>query len=87
MRYKKHLNSKCPYLFQRPKRKVTVSEPVWYDAAPLGHNALGSMMPQISVSAQLSSRFTNHSLRPTAVYILDTAQFASHHIMSITGHN
>ena len=82
MKYKKNLNVKCNRLFQRPS-KGTIQ---WYDNCPLGHNTIGSMMPNISVSAGLSKRYTNHSLRATSVHILDKEQFASRHIMSVTGH-
>ena len=82
MKYKKNLNVKCNRLFQRPSRGNTQ----WYDNCPLGHITIGSMMPNISVSAGLSKRYTNHSLRATSVHILDKEQFASRNIMSVTGH-
>ena len=82
MKYKKKLNVKCNRLFQRPNRGTLQC----YDNCPVGHNTLGTMMPNISVSAGLSKRYTNHSLRATSVHVLDKEQFASRHIMSVTGH-
>ena len=82
--YKRHLNPKCSRFFQRPSKGES---PVnWCTNAPVGHNAIGNMMPTISKSAGLSKRYTNHSLRSTTVHILDSNQFAGRHITSITGH-
>ena len=52
----------------------------------MGHNTVESLMNKISESAQLSQKYTNHSLRATAVHILDAANFPSRHIMTVTGH-
>lgn len=85
MKYKRALNPKCNRLFQRPSRNPTSLQ--WYDAIPMGHNSIGDMMPKMSESAGLSKRYTNHSLRATAVHLLDsTGRFSSRHIMSVTGH-
>ena len=84
MRYKMRRNPLCPAFFQRPKRKVR--DTVWYDNVPIGHNTLGTMMKNISEKARLSKLYTNHSLRATAVSILDKEHFESRHIMSVTGH-
>ena len=86
LRYKEKRNPMCSALFQRPKTNVTDNSEIWYDNVPVGHNTLGSMMARISRKAGLSRKYTNHSLRATAVNILDKAQFASRHIMSVTGH-
>ena len=88
VKYKRHLNPKISSLFQRPKPidNISKEDKVWYDAIPLGHNTIGSMMAKISEAAQLSKKYTNHSLRATAVHVLDAAHFPSRHIMSVTGH-
>lgn len=72
IKYKKQLNPKCSRLFQRPGKGDTK----WYENAPIGHNKIANMMPTISDSAGLSTRYTNHSLRATSVHILDSKQFA-----------
>ena len=43
-------------------------------------------MPEISRKAELSRRYTNHCLRSTAITILDDNNFASRHIMAVSGH-
>lgn len=85
LKYTSKLNERCEFFFQRPKTNIT-DESTWYDAVPLGHNTLGSMMPAICDKAGIEKRYTNHSLRATAVHVLDVAEFAGRHIMSVTGH-
>ena len=38
-------------LFQRPKRKFSLNDEIWFDRAPLGVNSLGNMMKEISFAA------------------------------------
>ena len=59
MKYKRHLNTKCIHLFQRPSTKP--NSITWYDNIPLGENTIGNVMTQISEKAGLSRRYTNHS--------------------------
>jgi len=82
--YKKKLNPKCVFLFQRPSKQTKVD--VWYDNMPLGRNQLGSIMSEISKEFSFSQVYTNHSLRATTVHVLDPANIAGRHIMSVTGH-
>jgi archaellum component FlaC len=83
--YKEHLNPKSDTFFQRPKDRPTNN--VWYDVSPLGHNSLGKNGARYLLKSWNSTKnYTNHSFRATAVYILDDAEFAGRHIMSITGH-
>ena len=44
------------------------------------------MVQDISKRFNFSKIYTNHSLRATSVHILDTAEFAGRHIISVTGH-
>ena len=73
MKYKKTLNVKCNRLFQWPSRGTLKC----YDNCPLGLN--------ISVSAGLSKRYTNQSQGEIST-CLDKNEFASSHIVSVTGH-
>ena len=53
---------------------------------PLGRNQLGSIMSEIRKQFALSQVYINHSLRATTVHVLDAADIAGRHIMSVTGH-
>ena len=85
-KYLKHLNPQNEFLFQRPKKKTTPDSDVWYDNMVVGERHLGGMMKRISKEADLSKQYTNHSIRATAVTILDKSGFEARHIMSVSGH-
>ncbi|XP_067669801.1 uncharacterized protein [Haliotis asinina] len=84
VKYIKLLNKNCPKLFQQPNTKMEYNQ--HYYPIALGHNRIGSMMPNLSIKAGLSMKYTNHSLRATTVHVLDAAQVPSRHIMTVTGH-
>ena len=52
----------------------------------LGNNQLKDMMPNLSVRANLSKRYTNHCLRATVVTTLKDAGFSNHEVCAVTGH-
>lgn len=56
----------------------------WYE--PMGVNYFGNMPPRISELVSLPKRYTNHSLRITAIQMLSEAGLDSRQIMSVTGH-
>ena len=58
----------------------------WYDAMVVGAKYLASMMKNISIDAELSFVYTNHSLRATSVTVLDNSGVEARHIMSVSGH-
>ena len=84
--YLSHLNPLNGFLFQRPKRNVSISENVWYDNMVIGERTLGEKMKNISREGNLSKCYTNHSIRATAVTILDKSGFEARHIMAVSGH-
>lgn len=80
-------NPKCSAFFQFPKRNhVDETDEVWFENRALGINKLGSMMKEISEAAHLSKKYTNHSVRATAITLWSDAQIPSRHIMNISGH-
>lgn len=84
VKYIRRLNPNCNKFFQQPRS--TPADGIFYNNIALGHNKLGTYMTEISRFANLSREYTNHSCRATTVHLLDEAQFASRHIMSVTGH-
>ena len=85
MKYVSLLNPGLTHLWQRPKSKTPTEGP-WYDKTPLGLNSLGNKMKKIAQTAGCTHHYTNHSLRATAVTVLDQAGIASRDIMEVTGH-
>jgi len=84
--YPSHLSPLNKFLFQHPKRNVSASEDVWYDNMVVGEHTLGEKMKNISRKAKLFKCYTNHSIRVTAVTILDKSGFEARHIMAVSGH-
>ena len=81
------LNPTCTAFFQYPKPSVTKEDTVWYENRPLGVNKLGNMMKIISVGAELSQIYTNHSVRASAITLLSDANIPDRHIMFVSGHS
>ena len=81
-----HLNPKNEFLFQRPKKEVSSDAVVWNDNMVVGERLLGDTMKRISKEANLSRIYSNHSIRATAVTILDKSGFEARHIMTVSGH-
>ena len=84
--YTSKLNPNSNYLWQRPKKKVSNSDPIWYDNSPVGRDPLNNAMKNLSMNAALSMIYKNHSIRATVVTNLDNKGFEARHIMATTGH-
>ena len=83
--YISKLNPECTAFFQYPKRKWSPSDSIWYENRPLGIQKLGTMMKEISEAAGLSRKYTNHSVRATAITFWTNAGLTNRHIMAISG--
>ena len=59
---------------------------VWYDKMVVGENILGKKMKVISQQAELSTTYTNHSIRATTNTTPDRSGFEARHIISVSGH-
>ena len=58
-------------MWQRPLDSFYPDDGSWYYKASLGRNTLATMMSKISRQGQLSQQYTNHSIRSTAITVLD----------------
>ena len=85
-KYLSHLNPKNVFLFQRPKKAVKDSDKAWFDNMVVGQRSLADKMKNISAAAELCYPYTNHSIRATAITILDDCSFEARHIMALSGH-
>ena len=83
-KYLSVLNPMNEYLFQRPKSSGEGE--IWYDNIAVGENTLGKKMKVISHKAELSTIYTNHSIRATTITIIDRSRFEARHIMLVSGH-
>ena len=73
-------------LYARPLEKATKDDPIWYCSAPIGHNKLSKMVPEMCTLANLPGNHTNHSLRATGATALYTAGVPEKIIQDRTGH-
>lgn len=80
------LNPDYKWFWQRPKRgRLHYTDSLWYDRMRLGHDPIDGFMATISKEAQLSKRYTNHSIRSTAMGIL-AEHFEGRHVIGLSGH-
>ncbi|XP_022096900.1 uncharacterized protein LOC110982640 [Acanthaster planci] len=66
-KYASKLHPMCGAFWQRPKKAYmySQSDKYWYDAVPLGKNALGNKMRDISAEAGCSTMYSNQCLKVT----------------------
>ena len=84
--YLSKLSSKINCLFQRPNKFYQTEGQSWYLAAPVGVNAIGQFMKQISREAGLPIVYTNHCLRGTTATALLKMGCTIHDIANVTKH-
>ena len=84
--YLEKLHPDLDALWQRPLESFDQEQTVWFYKTPLGKNALGVFMSQISKIGGLSQIYTNHCVRATSITTLDNAGVAARHIMRASGH-
>lgn len=85
-KYLSKLHPELQALWQRPKPAAAANKTSWYSNARLAKNTLGSFMKDVSKEAGLSKEYTNHSVRATAVTVLDHCNVEARHIMRVSGH-
>lgn len=73
LKYRSKLHKEITVLWQRPLDSFIPDKETWYCKSPLGKNTLAKMTSEISRQGQLSQRYTNHSIRSTAITKLDEA--------------
>ena len=73
-------------LFQSPNSKYQFPTDQWYKKCPVGENMIGQFMKQISKSAGLSVKYTNHCIRGTTATAMHKAGYSLHEIAKVTRH-
>lgn len=73
-KYVSLLHPKCDKLWQYPSDKVlNFDSNCWYQNKPIGINSLKKLMGRLSLLANLSRKYTNISIRATAITSLERA--------------
>ena len=72
------VHPKVNYLFQRPKREARKD-------GPYG-TARKKFMTNISTDANLSQKYTNHSILATTITLLGGEGYEARHILTVSGH-
>ena len=80
------MNEMCPFFWQAPNIGGFKKGGKWFKNSRIGEATLGSFMADLSKSAKLSKRYTNHCIRVTGATNLTRANFSSNQIMAVTGH-
>ena len=75
---------KVDHLFQRANVHRKKQDDPYFVAAPLGKDSIGKFMSKISEKANLSRRYTNHSVRASCVTVLQSENVGDRHIASVT---
>ncbi|XP_072018909.1 uncharacterized protein [Amphiura filiformis] len=93
-KYISKLNRRCNSLFQTPIERSEFNwykasnnhDKPWYNNSPVAEKTLGSFMTKLSLAADLSRRYTNHSVKVTSITVLNEIVFAARDNFSASGH-
>ena len=85
-KYLEKLSKDSKVFYQRPLCAALETDEVWYTGLPVGVNKMGKMMAVLSSEAELSQRYTNHSIRSTAITSLVNRGFDPITISRLSGH-
>ena len=81
------LNEYAPfYLAINNMRKKKATPRSWYKTSPIGQNMIGGFVRQMAIGADLSGKYTNHSVRKTLCTNLLQAGVPPTLIQQISGH-
>ncbi|XP_066912491.1 uncharacterized protein [Clytia hemisphaerica] len=84
--YTSKLNSSNNKLWQKPKDSFCSEENVWFCNIAVGQRSLSNFMTKMSAICELSTKYTNHSVRATGATLLSRSMFNPAQIMAVTGH-
>ena len=89
MTYIISLDKRVNHLWQKANRKIFPADGkgTWYGPRRLGKNTMNSFMTELAKDCGLGHlKYTNHSLRVTAITTLTHQNFSNKQIMALTGH-
>lgn len=85
--YVSKLNKNFKWFWQHPKRATSLhyTDDIWYNKVRVGHQPLENFMSKLSKEAQLSKRYTNHSIRSSVIGILED-EYEGRHVIGLSRH-
>ena len=86
--YISKLDSKCDYLWQKPRhlKSLSFEENTWYEPRPVGHTPLEKFMGALSNDLELSHHYTNYCITATGMTLLNEKGFEARHICAVSSH-
>ncbi|XP_069120795.1 uncharacterized protein [Argopecten irradians] len=73
-------------LFNQFMKTAKSGDDIWFTNKPLAARTYSNFMSDICAAAQLSTKYTAHCLRATAIDALNNHGFEARHIMYMSGH-
>jgi hypothetical protein len=84
-KYLDHLVAENQYLWQKPNTTNYNTTGKWYHNAKVGENTISTMMKKICQACCITTPYTNHCVRATAITTLGV-EFGDNDIRAISGH-